>query len=85
MTTIPHDRPRRRTYLDATEMWASLAIAVIWLAVLFAAVYGPDIVTRSSSGDGATIPSAVGVAFFAFLATWQVAKHGFKRDDTKSG
>ena len=60
------------------EMWASLAISVIWLAVLFDAVYGPDIVTRGVAGDGAVIPSAVVVSVFAFFATWVVAKYGFQ-------
>jgi hypothetical protein len=62
-------------------MWASLAIVVMWLAVLFAAIYGPDVVTSSSGGsDSATVPSAVVMALFACLATWPVAKYGFKHD-----
>jgi hypothetical protein len=49
------------------------------------AIYSPDIVTKSSGGsDSATIPSAVVVALFAFLATWPVAKYGFKHDDERS-
>jgi hypothetical protein len=59
------------------EMWVSLAIAVIWLSVLFDAIYGPDIVSRSYIGDFVSVPSAVIVAFFAFLATWVVARRGF--------
>jgi hypothetical protein len=62
------------------EMWASLAIAVIWLSVLFDAIYGPDIVNRSAGGDVSTVPSAVAVALFAFLATWVVAKYGYPRE-----
>jgi hypothetical protein len=62
------------------EMWASLAIAVIWLSVLFDAIYGPDIVNRSAGGDFSTVPSAVAVALFAFLATWVVAKYGYPRE-----
>ena len=65
--------------LRVPEMWASLAIAVIWLAVLFDAVFGPDIVTSDSSGNGARIPSAVVVALFAYLATRVVARYGFAR------
>jgi hypothetical protein len=30
--------------------WASLAIAVIWLAVLLDAVFGPDLVVSNASG-----------------------------------
>lgn len=34
----------------AHEMWASLAIAVMWLAVLFDALFGPDLVVSNPSG-----------------------------------
>jgi hypothetical protein len=60
-------------------MWAALAIVVIWLAVLFAAVFGSDIINSSAGGDASTVPSAVAVALFASLATWPVAKYGFGR------
>jgi hypothetical protein len=61
------------------EMWASVAIVAMWLAVLFAAIYGPDVVTSSAGGsDSATIPSAVVMALFACIATWPVAKYGFR-------
>jgi hypothetical protein len=59
-------------------MWASLAIAVIWLAVLFDAVFGPEIVS-SSPTTTTSIPSAVVVALFAYLATRVVARYGFGR------
>ncbi len=63
------------------EMWASLAITVMWLAVLFDAIFGPDMVFASTtSGGGSTatrIPSAVAVALFAYLATRVVAKYGY--------
>jgi hypothetical protein len=64
-------------------MWASLAIVAMWLAVLFTAVYGPDIVSKGVAGDSTTVPSAVAVALFAFLATWPVAKFGFVQDDRR--
>ena len=60
------------------EMWAALAIGVIWLVVLTDALFGPDIVS-SSAGGFARVPSAVVLVFFAWLATWVVAKHGFGR------
>jgi len=69
--------------LSITQMWASLAIVVMWLAVLFSAIYGPDIVSRDVSGAGTTVPSAVAVALFAFLATWPVAKYGFVHDNER--
>jgi hypothetical protein len=86
MTALSHD-PSNRTPETARglrlilvrEMWAALAIVAVWLAVLFTAVFGPDIVTHDVSGSGATIPSAVVVAFFAFLATSVIAKRAFGR------
>jgi hypothetical protein len=60
------------------ETWASLAIGVMWLAVLFDALFGPDIVISNASGT-TTIPSAVIVAFFVYLATRVVARYGFRR------
>ncbi len=86
MTTVSHEPPRvadergHGAERIVPEMWPSLAIAVIWLAVLFDAIYGPDIVTRGAGGDSSTVPSAVAVALFAFLATWVVARYGFRRD-----
>jgi multisubunit Na+/H+ antiporter MnhF subunit len=59
-------------------MWASIAIVVIWLAVLFDALFGPDIVSVSAGGsESARVPSAIVIALFAYLATHAVAKYGF--------
>jgi hypothetical protein len=87
MSAISHEpsvdaREKRRWSLQllVPEMWASLAIVVMWLAVLFDAVFGPDIVNSSAGGDHSTVPSAVAVALFAFLATWVVAKYGFRHE-----
>ena len=68
----------RRTRYVVPEMWAALAVAVIWLVVLAAALFGPDIVS-SNPGTFTRIPSAVVLAFFAWLATWVIARHGFGR------
>jgi hypothetical protein len=83
MATVSSEPPvvvekRRWRELVVSEMWASLAIAVIWLSVLFDAVFGPDIVNRTAGGDMSVWPSAVPVSVFAFLATWVVARHGFR-------
>ena len=84
MSTISHgpsgalqERRRWFTQLLVPEMWASLTITVIWLAVLFAAVFGPDLVTTSAAGDTVTVPSGVALGLFALFATWAVAKYGF--------
>lgn len=77
------ESPRRRTKPGVPDMWTSLAISVIWLVVLVDALFGPDIVS-SNAGGFARIPSAIFVAFFAWLATWVVARHGFGRRGTAS-
>jgi hypothetical protein len=85
MTSFRQEQPagfleRRGWSLNAVarEAWAGLAIIVMWLAVLFDAVFGPDIVNSSAGGDSSSVPSAVAIAIFAFLATWAVARHGFR-------
>jgi hypothetical protein len=94
MTTIPHESShvtrkdeRWTARFLVPEMWASLAIVVMWLAVLFDAIYGPDIVATSgtpgATATSTTVPSAVVVALFAFLGTWVVARHGFDRRGTE--
>jgi len=72
MATISHEPSRlgheKRSWssqLAVREVWASLAIIVIWLAVLFDAVDGPNIVTTTAGGDSSSVPSAVAVAMFA--------------------
>lgn len=84
MATIPHEpyAAGRRPWaelLKARELWASLAISTMWLAVLFDAVFGPNLVANSNDGSSTTIPSAIFVAFFAWLASAAVAKHAFRR------
>jgi hypothetical protein len=91
MTTIRHEpagvvqeKQGWSARLLVPEMWASLAIVVMWLAVLFDAIFGPDIVTSDTAAgvvtSSTTVPSAVVVALFAFLGTWVVARHGFGHD-----
>jgi hypothetical protein len=72
---------RRWSQLLVREMWTSLAIIMMWLAVLFDAIFGPDIVTSNGGGTNtSTVPSAVAVALFAFLSSWVVARYGFRRE-----
>jgi hypothetical protein len=73
--TLPEKR-RRFWRVVVPEMWASLAIAVMWFTVLLDALFGPDIV--SANGAQLTrIPSAVVLALFAYLGTRVVARFGF--------
>jgi hypothetical protein len=83
MTTVSHEQPsslvKRSVWFDARNLWASLAIAMIWLAVLFVGVFGPNFVASSNDGNATTIPSGIGVAFFALFATMAAAKYGFSK------
>ena len=85
MTTFSHDPAaeggaKRRSVLSqllVREMWVSLAISVMWLVVLFDALFGPDIVSQSGAGtNSSSVPSAVVVAVFAFFGSWVVARYG---------
>jgi Mg/Co/Ni transporter MgtE len=84
MTTISHEPAtqvadtRRWRHLLVPEMWASLAIAVMWLSVLFSSIYGANIVNTTVGGTSSSGSSAIIVAFFAFFGTWVVAKYGFR-------
>jgi hypothetical protein len=60
-----------------TELWATISIVAIWLAVLFDAIYGPDFVSTSVSGDSTRIPSVWIVGLFACIATVSVGKRAF--------
>jgi hypothetical protein len=81
MSTISHEgsKPQRANELIVRDTWAGLAISFMWLAVLFAAVFGPDILTTDAGGGSSRVPSAVAVALFAAIGTWMVAKYGFGR------
>jgi hypothetical protein len=86
-TTHPSDVPaERRTFIRGSrDISVSLAIAVIWIVVLLVALFGPDIVSSNAGTSYTRVPSAVVVAFFAYLATHVVAKWGFSRaqDDAR--
>jgi hypothetical protein len=86
MTAIPHESSgdrRRTSWLWLSEVWASLAICVIWVAVALTALFGPDITSTTVGGTTSTVPSAVAVAFFATIATWVVARHGLREREQR--
>jgi hypothetical protein len=61
-------------------IWPSLAIALMWVAVLFVGLFGPNIDTSNGAGTNtSSVPSAVAIALFAFLSTWVVAHYAFRR------
>jgi hypothetical protein len=77
------DKPTWSRRLDIPEMWPSIAISVMWLAVLFDAVYGPDFVSTTATSM-TRIPSAIILALFAWLATRTIAKCAFGGDRDRS-
>lgn len=82
MTSISHEpttEVRRPTWLEARNMWASLAITTIWLVVMVTSLFGPDFKSFDVSGTNTIIPSGLGISFFALFATIAVAKYGFER------
>ena len=79
MSSIAHtpaDKDRRSVQLMVRDMWASIAICVMWLVVLFDALWGPDFVSTSAS-TMTKIPSAILLGLFAWFGTKAVAKYGF--------
>lgn len=59
------------------ELWATLAIVAMWLAVLIVGVYGGNATFHSVDSSSATIPSGCIVALFAAIGTASVAKRVF--------
>lgn len=87
-TTLSSREPVRKegpSWLYVREIWGALAISLMWLAVLFVGVYGGDAVFIGTDGSSTRLPSAVFVAFFAFLATAAVGKRAFGSTRTSPG
>ena len=86
MTTAMQDQSSVRSGRDGwasrilvREMWATVAIIAMWVAVLFVGVYGGDATFPSVDSSTTTIPSGVLVALFAAIGTGSVAKRVFGR------
>ena len=84
MSSISHEpsrveRPRWEWLRLVPEMWGSLAITAMWVVVFTTAIWGPDAHFNGNDGTSSTIPTAVFVTVFAFLGTWVVARHAFRR------
>ncbi|HEV7205112.1 MAG TPA: hypothetical protein VGN18_10910 [Jatrophihabitans sp.] len=78
-SSIQSARESRAARILVPEMWATVAIVAMWLAVLFVGVYGGDMTFHSADSSGSTVPSVVAVALFAALGTGSVAKRVFGR------
>jgi len=78
MTTISHESRHSTEWLRLPDVWGSLAISMMWLAVLFDSVFGPDFVSTQPSGQTTTIPSGVLVALFACIGSAWVARYAFR-------
>ena len=64
-------------------IWASLAIASMWIAVLFVSLFAPSLQSHDVAGNDTTLPLAgIVTATFAFVATIVVAVVGFRESGT---
>lgn len=94
MTTTSHNQPSIQTPRQGSaqfarvdwaarvlvpEMWATVAIVAMWVAVLFVGVYGNDMTFHGVDSSWSTIPSVVAVALFAAIGTASLAKRVFGR------
>ena len=61
------------------ELWATVAIVAMWVAVLFVGVYGGEATFHSVDSSVSTVPSVIFVALFAAIGTASVAKRVFGR------
>lgn len=85
-TTLQHPSSGQSTHeeswglrLVVPEMWATVSIVAMWLAVLFVGVYGGDMTFHNVDSSFTTMPSGVAVALFAAIGTVSVAKRVFGR------
>jgi hypothetical protein len=77
---------RSAAWLEAKASWAGIAIATMWLAVLFVGLFGGDIVSSNAVngiGNSSKVPVVVVIAFFALIGTIFVAPWGFRERPAK--
>jgi len=79
MTTTHELGGPRRSELLPREVWVSLAITMMWVAVVIDALFGPDFVSTDAGGNATRVQSAIAVALFAWLGTAAVARYGLDR------
>jgi hypothetical protein len=69
----------RTSQVLVPEMWGTVVIVAMWLAVLFVGIDGGQATFHSVDSSVVTIPSGVFVALFAAIGTVSVAKRVFGR------
>src|ERR1700757_4710402 len=77
-------QPRRApspSWISARALWAGLSIMTMWLAVLFAGIFGQDIAS-TSAGGATSVPVVVLMLPFVLPATIAVARRGFTASGT---
>lgn len=81
MTATMHEQSSARSPEDGRasrflvpEMWATVSIVAMWLAVLCVGVWGGDMTFRGADTSYTVMPSGVAVALFAAIGTGSVAK-----------
>ena len=86
MTAAMHEQASARSSPDGRaqrllvpEMWATLSIVAMWLAVLFVGVFGGDMTFHGADTSFTVMPAVVAVALFAAIGTGSVAKRVFGR------
>ncbi len=89
MTTTMEEQASARSARDGwaarvlvPEMWATVSIVAMWVAVLFVGVFGSDMSFHGVDGSVTVMPSVAAVALFAAIGTGSVAKRVFGRRPT---
>lgn len=77
-STRPSGEGRTSRFL-VPEMWATVSIVAMWLAVLVVGVWGGDMTFRGADTSYTQMPAAVAVALFAAIGTGSIAKRVFGR------
>ena len=78
-TSARSPREGRVSRLLVPDLWATVSIVAMWLAVLCVGVWGGDMTFRGADTSYTVMPSGVAVALFAAIGTGSVAKRVFGR------
>lgn len=79
--TTPTSNTNGGSMFTSPFFWGALTIMLIWTAVLFIGVFADTHFRADSGGDHIEIPVVWGIGLLAFLGTWVVAVHSFKKRD----